>query len=69
VGANVDWPGERMGATVFPKALPAVPGPGMAAAGPVLLHVGVSFTYEPTDGATYEPTEGATVDPYPETPA
>ena len=69
VGAGVDWPGEGMGATVLPKALPAFIGPGGAAAGPVVLHVGVSFTVEPTDGATYEPTDGATVDPYPEGPA
>jgi hypothetical protein len=69
VGAAVDWLGERTGATVLPKALPALIGPGGEAAGPVVLHVGVSFTDEPTDGATYEPTDGATVDPYPETPA
>jgi hypothetical protein len=69
VGAAVDWLGERMGATVLPKALPAFIGPGGAAAGLVVLHVGVSFTDEPTDGATYEPTDGATVDPYPESPS
>ena len=65
MGATVDWLGERMGATVLSKALPVFIGPGGAAAGPVVLHVGVSFTDEPTDGATYEPTDGATVDPYP----
>jgi hypothetical protein len=69
VGAAVDWLGERIGATVLPKSLPAFIGPGAGAAGPVVLQVGVSFTVEPTDGATYEPTDGATVDPYPETPA
>ena len=69
MGAGVDWLGEGMGATVLPKALPAFIGPGGAAAGPVVLHVGVSFKVEPTDGATYEPTDGATVDPYPEGPA
>ena len=39
----------------------------MVAAGPVVLHVGISFD-EPTEGAAYEPTEGATTDPYPESP-
>jgi hypothetical protein len=69
VAATVDRLGARMGATVLGKALPAVIGLGIGAAGPVVLHVGVSFTEEPIEGATYEPTDGATVDPYPETPA
>jgi len=69
VAANLDRPGEGMGVTVLPKALPTA-GPGIGAAGPVVLHVGVAlFTYEPTVGATYEPTDGATDDPYPESPA
>ena len=69
VVTTADRLGAPMGATVLPKALPAVIGAGIGAAGPVVLHVGVSFTEEPTVGATYEPTDGATVDPYPETPA
>jgi hypothetical protein len=56
-----------MEARLFRKALPAIL--GLGAAGPVVLHVGVGFTTEPTDGATYEPTDGATDDPYPESPA
>jgi hypothetical protein len=66
VVATVDRLGARMGATVLGEALPAVIGLGIWAAGPVVLHVGVSFTEEPIEGATYEPTDGATVDPYPE---
>jgi hypothetical protein len=69
VAATLDRLGEGMGASVLPKALPTA-GPGIGAAGPVVLHVGVAlFTYEPTVGATYEPTDGATDDPYPESPA
>ena len=41
----------------------------IGATGKVVLHVGVLFTYEPTDGETYEPTDGATDDPNPEVPA
>jgi hypothetical protein len=66
VEAIIDPLRKRMEARVFLKALPTV---GLGAAGPVVLHVGVGFTTEPTDGATYEPTEGATDDPYPESPA
>ena len=69
MAANLARLGERMGASVLPKAL-LTAGLGMGAAGPVVLHVGVAlFTYEPTDGVTYEPTDGATDDPYPESPA
>lgn len=67
LGAIIDPLRKRMEARVFPKALPTVL--GLGAAGPVVLHVGVGFTTEPTDGATYEPTDGATDDPYPESPA
>src|ERR1700687_1560792 len=63
--ANTDPLRKCMEARVFPKALPPL---GKGAAGPVVLHVGVGFTDEPTDGATYEPTDGATDDPYPESP-
>ena len=66
MGANTDPLRKCMEARVFPKALPIL---GKGAAGPVVLHVGVGFTDEPTDGATYEPTDGATDDPYPESPA
>src|SRR6266404_4979307 len=59
--------GAGMGAKVFPKALPTA-GLGRGAAGPVVLQVGVLFTYEPTDGVTYGLTDGATADPYPESP-
>ena len=65
VGANTDPLRKCMEARVFPKALPIL---GKGAAGPVVLHVGVGFTDEPTDGATYEPSDGATDDPYPESP-
>ena len=61
MAANLARLGERMGASVLPKAL-LTAGLGIGAAGPVVLHVGVAlFTYEPTDGATD--------DPYPESPA
>jgi hypothetical protein len=69
VAANLARLGERMGASVLPKAL-LTAGLAIGAAGPVVLHVGVAlFTYEPTEGVTYEPTDGATDDPYPESPA
>jgi hypothetical protein len=68
-GINVDPLGLRMGASVFPDAFPAILGLVIGATGKVVLHVGVLFTYEPTDGETYEPTAGATDDPYPEVPA
>ena len=58
-----------MGASVFPEAFPTILGLVIGATGKVVLHVGVLFTYEPTDGETYEPTDGATDDPYPEVPA
>ena len=64
VGANVDPLGLRMGARVFPEAFPTL-GPGTAPVVPGVLHVGVLFTDEPTDGATDEPTDGATTDPPP----
>jgi len=60
VGANVDPLGLRMGARVFPEAFPTL-GPGTAPVVPGVLHVGVLFTDEPTDGATD--------DPFPESPA
>jgi prepilin-type processing-associated H-X9-DG protein len=64
VGANVDPLGLRMGARVFPEAFPTL-GPVTAPVVPGVLHVGVLFTDEPTDGATDEPTDGATTDPPP----
>jgi prepilin-type processing-associated H-X9-DG protein len=64
VGANVDPLGLRMGARVFPEGFPTL-GPGTAPVVPGVLHVGVLFTDEPTDGATDEPTDGATTDPPP----
>jgi len=59
--------GARMGANVFPNALPTVGTLGKGAAGPVFLHVGTTLV-EPTV-AGYEPTEGATTDPYPPVPS
>ena len=50
MAANLDRLGEGMGAKVFPKGLP-IAKLGRGAAGPVVLHVGALFTYEPTDGA------------------
>ena len=44
VVGTADRLGVGMGATVLGKALPAVIGLGIGAAGPVVLHVGVSFT-------------------------
>jgi hypothetical protein len=64
VGANVDPLGLRMGARVFPEGFPTL-GPGTAPVVPGVLHVGMLFTDEPTDGATDEPTDGATTDPPP----
>jgi hypothetical protein len=58
-----------MGARLFPEAFPTILGLVIGATGKVVLHVGVLFTYEPTDGETYEPTDGATDDPYPDVPA
>jgi hypothetical protein len=55
------------GARAFPDKFRKKCGLVVVAAGPVVLHVGISFD-ESTDGAAYEPTEGATTDPYPESP-
>ena len=67
-GANVDPLGSAMrGARAFPEKFRKKCGLVVVAAGPVVLHVGISLD-EPTDGAAYEPTEGATTDPYPESP-
>src|ERR1700716_185182 len=68
VGAKVDPLGLRIGARVLPEALPTLLGLVIGATGEVVLHVGVLFTYERTDGDTYEPTDGATDDPLPESP-
>ena len=54
VGANVDPLGLRMGARVFPEAFPIL-GLVTALVVPGVLHVGVLFTDEPTDGATADP--------------
>ena len=64
VGASVDPLGLGMGARVFPETFPTL-GAGTAPVVPGVLHVGVLFTDEPTDGATDEPTDGATTDPPP----